>query len=169
MLGHARNSLRGIRFPRTNGVRYTSSTPRIAGRRLALVSGGALSLGLATILASKTYADSATVVAFPATSRSKRDDPGATQSSFGTLVRTYVVYTMCSIPALVDNAPWLLETFSSIPGLRWITEAIVRVTFFDQVWDCALEIFIGLTLCYVVCWRRYGSRNAAAASRPANS
>ncbi|KAJ7885777.1 FAD-linked oxidoreductase-like protein [Mycena olivaceomarginata] len=133
MLRLARNSLRGTRFPTTNGVRYTSSTPRIAGRRFALVSGGAaLSLGLATILASKTYADSATAVAFPATSRSKRDDPEATRSSFGTLVRTYVVYTMCSIPALVDNAPWLLETFSSIPGLRWITEAIVRVTFFDQ-------------------------------------
>ncbi|KAJ7885760.1 FAD-linked oxidoreductase [Mycena olivaceomarginata] len=126
----ARNALRGTpgsRFSKTNSARYASSTPRIAGRKLALVSGGA-ALGLGTLLASKIHADSATAVA---TSKPKGDTE-ATTSSLGTLVRTYVVYTMCSIPALVDNAPWLLETFSSIPGLRWITEAIVRVTFFDQ-------------------------------------
>ncbi|KAJ7250111.1 FAD-linked oxidoreductase-like protein [Mycena haematopus] len=70
-------------------------------------------------------------MAFPAASKPKRDDE-VTRSSFGSLVRTYVVYTMCSIPALVDNAPWLLQTCSSIPGFRWITEAFVRVTFFDQ-------------------------------------
>ncbi|KAJ6581555.1 FAD-linked oxidoreductase-like protein [Mycena capillaripes] len=77
------------------------------------------------------HGDSATSVTFPSNPRAKREGE-AIRSSFGTLVRTYVVYTMCSIPALVDNAPWLLETFSSIPGLRWITRAIVRVTFFDQ-------------------------------------
>jgi proline dehydrogenase len=145
----ARNALRGTpgsRFSKTNSARYASSTPRIAGRKLALVSGGA-ALGLGTLLASTIHADSATAVA---TSKSN-SDPEATTSSLGTLVRTYVVYTMCSIPALVDNAPWLLETFSSIPGLRWITEAIVRVTFFDQVWDHNLGIsIIGLTRPYAM-------------------
>ncbi|KAF7340317.1 Proline dehydrogenase [Mycena venus] len=131
MLRIARVTLRGSRFLSTRGVRYASSAPpRMAARKLALVSGGA-ALGLVTLLASKMHADSATAVAFPAASKPKREvDP--TRSSFGTLVRAYVVYTMCSIPALVDSAPWLLQTFSSIPGLRWITESIVRVTFFDQ-------------------------------------
>lgn len=55
------------------------------------------------------------------------------KTPFRTLLRTYVVYTMCSFPSLVDNAPWLLDTFTSIPGLKTITEAFVRITFFDQV------------------------------------
>ncbi|KAF8140762.1 FAD-linked oxidoreductase-like protein [Mycena galopus ATCC 62051] len=132
MLRIARTTLRGHRFSATHGLRYASSTPRkmIGGRNLALVSGGA-ALGLATLFASKVHADSAAVVTLPVASKSKRDDE-TIRSSFGTLVRTYVVYTMCSIPALVDNAPWLLQTFSSVPGVRWITEAIVRITFFDQ-------------------------------------
>ncbi|KAJ7447871.1 FAD-linked oxidoreductase [Mycena galericulata] len=131
MLRLARAALHGARLSRTHGVRYVSSTPpRMAPRRMALVSGGA-ALGLATLLTSKVYADSATAVSLPVASKMHRDDEG-TRSSFGTLVRTYVVYTMCSIPALVDNAPWLLDTLTSIPGIRWITEAIVRVTFFDQ-------------------------------------
>ncbi|KAF7367645.1 Proline dehydrogenase [Mycena sanguinolenta] len=131
MLRLARTTLRNRGFSATHGLRYASSTPpRMAGRKIALVSGGA-ALGLVTLFASKLHADSATAITFPASSKPKRDDE-AIRSSFGTLVRTYVVYTMCSIPSLVDNAPWLLHTFSSVPGLRWITEAIVRVTFFDQ-------------------------------------
>ncbi|KAJ7649533.1 FAD-linked oxidoreductase [Mycena polygramma] len=130
MLGLARAPLRASRFTRIHGVRYASCKPPtfgMAGRRIAIASGG-LALGLGAFMTSKLHGDS---VAFPATSKPKRDE-GAIRSSFGTLLRTYVVYTMCSIPALVDNAPWLLETFTSIPGLRWITEVIVRVTFFDQ-------------------------------------
>ncbi|KAJ7649532.1 FAD-linked oxidoreductase-like protein [Mycena polygramma] len=128
MLGLARVALRAPLFSRIHGVRYASSTPpRITGRRIALASGG-LALGLGVLMSAKVHGDS---VAFPATSKPKCDE-GAIRSSFGALLRTYVVYTMCSIPALVDNAPWLLETFTSIPGLRWVTESIVRVTFFDQ-------------------------------------
>ncbi|KAJ7155870.1 FAD-linked oxidoreductase [Mycena filopes] len=100
----------------------------MAGPGIIFVSGGVV-LGLGGVWASKIHADSA--VSFPATSKPKRDE-GATQSSLSALVRTYVVYTMCSIPALVDNAPWLLKTLSGIPGVGWITENVVRVTFFDQ-------------------------------------
>ncbi len=50
-----------------------------------------------------------------------------------TLLRTYAVYSFCSIPALVDWAPAILDTLSSVPGLKQITEAVVRATFFDQV------------------------------------
>ncbi|KAL4244149.1 Proline dehydrogenase [Abortiporus biennis] len=53
-------------------------------------------------------------------------------TSFADLIRTYVVYTACSFPSLVDNSPKILSTLMSIPVLREITEAIVRITFFDQ-------------------------------------
>ena len=54
------------------------------------------------------------------------------QAPLSELVRTYVVYSLCSIPALVDWSPAILSTLSSVPGLKQITEAIVRITFFDQ-------------------------------------
>ncbi|PPQ68478.1 hypothetical protein CVT25_008404 [Psilocybe cyanescens] len=58
--------------------------------------------------------------------------PPPPPTSLGSLVRAYAVYSMCSVPALVDASPKLLSTLSSIPGVRQITEAFVRVTFFDQ-------------------------------------
>jgi len=48
------------------------------------------------------------------------------------LVRSYAVYTMCSVPVLVDSAPSILATLSNIPGIKQIAEAIVRRTFFRQ-------------------------------------
>ncbi|KAI0791689.1 FAD-linked oxidoreductase-like protein [Abortiporus biennis] len=48
------------------------------------------------------------------------------------LIRTYVVYTACSFPSLIDSSPKILATLFSIPVLRQITEAFVRITFFDQ-------------------------------------
>jgi proline dehydrogenase len=48
------------------------------------------------------------------------------------LVRSYAVYTMCSMPILVDSAPSILASLSNIPGIKQITEAIVRRTFFRQ-------------------------------------
>ncbi|KAH9911649.1 FAD-linked oxidoreductase-like protein [Fomitopsis serialis] len=58
--------------------------------------------------------------------------PGKPQKPLSSLIRSYVVYSMCSIPALVDWAPSILATLTTIPGLKQVTEAIVRVTFFDQ-------------------------------------
>ena len=49
------------------------------------------------------------------------------------LVRSYIVYTSFCIPGLVDWSPTILETLSSIPRGRPTTEAVVRITFFDQV------------------------------------
>lgn len=54
------------------------------------------------------------------------------------LVRAYIVYSICSVPFLVDCSPTILSTFMATPGLKQITEAIVRVTFFDQVSICPL-------------------------------
>jgi proline dehydrogenase len=100
--------------------------------KIALASGGLAALGLGTLWTSRISADSAAALSLPITPTSDGGDDPA-QSTFRTLLRTYVVYSMCSMPALVDNAPRLLEVFTSVPGLRWITEALVRITFFDQV------------------------------------
>ncbi|KAF5328486.1 hypothetical protein D9611_014534 [Ephemerocybe angulata] len=54
------------------------------------------------------------------------------QQPLRSLIRSYVVYSLCSIPVLVDNSPRLLETFTKIPGLREVTFGLVRITFFDQ-------------------------------------
>ena len=54
--------------------------------------------------------------------------------SLGSYVRAYTVYTICSVPALVDASPRFLSFLTSIPGIKQITEAFVRITFFDQVW-----------------------------------
>ncbi|KAI8983267.1 FAD-linked oxidoreductase-like protein [Trametes punicea] len=48
------------------------------------------------------------------------------------LVRAYVVYSLCSIPTLVDWSPTILSTLLSIPGVKQITETFVRYTFFNQ-------------------------------------
>ncbi|RPD59460.1 FAD-linked oxidoreductase [Lentinus tigrinus ALCF2SS1-6] len=65
----------------------------------------------------------------PVGTTAKRERP---QTPLSTLIRTYVVYSFCSVPALVDLAPTILATLSAVPGLKQITEAFVRVTFFDQ-------------------------------------
>ncbi|KZT68814.1 FAD-linked oxidoreductase [Daedalea quercina L-15889] len=54
------------------------------------------------------------------------------QKSLSSLVRSYVVYSICSVPTLVDWAPTILATLTAIPGVKQVTEAIVRVTFFNQ-------------------------------------
>lgn len=59
----------------------------------------------------------------------KKDKHGQSMSA---LVRAYVVYAMCSIPPLVDWSPTILSTLSAVPLVRDVTEAFVRVTFFDQ-------------------------------------
>jgi proline dehydrogenase len=68
------------------------------------------------------------------TSRDLLPTPAIQSISTSVLVRTYLVYTLCSIPLLIDYAPSLLHTFthSPIPGVKQVTEAIVRRTFFAQ-------------------------------------
>lgn len=55
------------------------------------------------------------------------------KESLGSLLRAYVVYSVCSIPPIVDASPAVLSFCQSVPGLKQLTESIVRVTFFDQV------------------------------------
>ena len=50
-----------------------------------------------------------------------------------TLFRSYVVYAMCSVPTFVEYSPSILEASAAVPGIRQLSEAIVRKTFFAQV------------------------------------
>jgi proline dehydrogenase len=94
---------------------------RRTNRQVIAASGAVmLALGLSPWFMTQIHSDAVQV---------ESDD---SEVSFGALVRSYAVYTMCSIPALVDNSPRLLQ-LASVPGLRWFTEALVRITFFDQV------------------------------------
>lgn len=54
------------------------------------------------------------------------------RTSMSTLLRSYFVYTLCSIPVLVDYSPTVFATLTAIPGVNQVTEAIVRLTFFAQ-------------------------------------
>lgn len=63
-------------------------------------------------------------------SNKRRDLPPTPLSE---LVRTYVVFAFCSVPTLVEWAPAILAALTAVPGVRQVTEAAVRATFFDQV------------------------------------
>jgi proline dehydrogenase len=49
------------------------------------------------------------------------------------LIRSYIVYGMLCYPSLVEASPKILEVLTTIPGVKQITEAMVRATFFNQV------------------------------------
>jgi len=119
-------------------VRYASSTNNARSqptrRRISILSGGlllTLGVGLSPFYPSSLLADSSTTHQQRQLVSYTMDD--TTKSSLAALVRSYFVYTMCSVPMLVDNSPKILKVLTSIPGVRQITEAFVRITFFEQV------------------------------------
>jgi proline dehydrogenase len=69
------------------------------------------------------------------------------------LLTSYVVYSICSIPGLVDASPALLALCTSIPGLRQLTEAFVRATFFAQVRFRVSDEVDGGIISHAVRWR----------------
>lgn len=132
-LGHPRTTWPHVFTPVRTLV--TSPRPVVSSPRLyraGLVAGGVLtaSLVLGNVWG-PVHADAPVAEAEKA--------PGKPQKPLSSLIRSYVVYSMCSIPALVDWAPSILATLTTIPGLKQVTEAIVRVTFFDQVRDLRCE------------------------------
>lgn len=70
----------------------------------------------------------------PTSDRVAVTDTALSRTPILQLLRTYLVYTICSYPSIVDNSPALLSalTKSKIPGVAAITEFIVRRTFFSQ-------------------------------------
>jgi proline dehydrogenase len=87
--------------------------------RVSVAGGGALTATL-MLLGYSLYADP-----------SPLKEP--TPTPLSKLLTSYVVYSACSVPGLVEASPSLLAFCTSIPGLRQLTEALVRSTFFEQV------------------------------------
>jgi proline dehydrogenase len=54
------------------------------------------------------------------------------QTSLLSLIRAYAVYTLCSVPFIVDNSSQIFKLLRTVPVASHITDALVRVTFFDQ-------------------------------------
>ncbi|KAI0917811.1 hypothetical protein AcV5_003960 [Taiwanofungus camphoratus] len=105
-----------------------SARPAYRTRSVPLARIG-LASGVALLLASTIHADAPP----------ERDDESASHAPpvrpptpLSALIRAYIVYSLCSIPALVDASPSILSACEAIPGLRQLVHAIVRVTFFDQ-------------------------------------
>jgi proline dehydrogenase len=98
---------------------FTLRTSR--GLRISAAGGGALTVSLIFGWGYSLHADAAP----PSMDRAL--------APLHKLVTSYVVYSMCSVPGLVDASPGLLAVCTSIPGLRQLTEAFVRATFFAQV------------------------------------
>lgn len=121
------------RFPRTYPAPFprtfvsSSSRPRSAHisrlARVGLASGALLTASVLIGGGSRIHADAEH-------SDVKTERPPTPLSS---LVRSYLVYSICSIPLLVDWSPAILSTLLAIPGVKQVTEALVRITFFDQV------------------------------------
>ncbi|KAF8168453.1 FAD-linked oxidoreductase-like protein [Crassisporium funariophilum] len=97
--------------------RSISNAAFLTRRTAARATGGVLAAS-SLLLASTVYADS--------------DSEAKKLSSLGSYVRAYTVYSMCAVPALVDASPRILSVLTAVPGLKQLTEAFVRVTFFDQ-------------------------------------
>ncbi|PFH48288.1 hypothetical protein AMATHDRAFT_150233 [Amanita thiersii Skay4041] len=105
-------------FTRTSAVHRWSRSGYRHRLALATVSTGALFFGL-----NKLHADSENNESF---------QNGYAKASLSSLFRAYTVYSMCSIPSLVEYSPGILKILSSVPGIRQITEGFVRITFFNQ-------------------------------------
>ncbi|KAI5120872.1 hypothetical protein M0805_008244 [Coniferiporia weirii] len=110
---------------------YTTSAPRIA----STASSGRARIGalaLVGLLGGSAYLYLQEPVRADAADDADARTSRRSQPPLSTLLRSYVVYSMCSVPALVDWSPTILSTLSSVPGLKQVTEAFVRVTFFSQ-------------------------------------
>ena len=103
------------------GSRTFSECTRCSSR-ISIVGGGVLVASF--VLSCSVYADTS-----PPSPLSTERAP----TPLSKLVTSYVVYSLCSIPGLVDASPALLAFCTSVPGLRHLTEAFIRATFFTQV------------------------------------
>jgi proline dehydrogenase len=96
--------------------------------KTAIVSCATLTV-TALVLLPSLHAEELASIKKPQLNYEVNDSP----ASLASLVRAYAVYSMCSVPFLVDNAPDILAVFRSIPGAKQLTDALVRATFFAQV------------------------------------
>lgn len=111
-----------------NLLRNRTTNPQTTryGRRAFYVATGLGAAMIPTAMMAETIEESLET--------SPRISSSLSSMSTASIVRSYVVYTACSIPFLIDYAPTLLSSFtnSPIPGLGALTQFIVRHTFFAQ-------------------------------------
>jgi hypothetical protein len=131
------------RAPRFLNARsaHTNTNPRLLTplrranlRRISLASGAVLG---GSILLVQNAPDDTKPGIQDANNPAARQPPSLTS-----MLRSYVVYAMCSIPALVDWSPKILSTLLSIPVMRDLTESLVRATFFAQVINKIIYVFV---------------------------
>jgi proline dehydrogenase len=111
-----------------NSTRTLLRRPASRPSRILLISaasGGAVTATLMLCWGYSLYADVPSL---------KENEP--TPTPISNHLTSYIVYSACSIPGLVEASSALLALCTSIPGLRQLTEAFVRVTFFKQVFFC---------------------------------
>ena len=76
-----------------------------------------------------------------------RDDRSGEDSSIRSvpltsLLRSYFVYSVCSVPAFVDWSPHIISFMTSVPGLKQLAGAVIRRSFFAQVRFTFLAIMV---------------------------
>ncbi|KLO17621.1 FAD-linked oxidoreductase [Schizopora paradoxa] len=107
----------------------SQSATRTRWSRGTLLRAGALSsiVGCSALyyVAKPVYAD-----AEAGSSASKSDE--TRKPSLSGLVRSYLVFTACSFPTIVDWSPAIISTCLSVPVVKDFTEAVLRRTFFSQ-------------------------------------
>lgn len=131
MLFPIRNVSRTLSRALRSNARYlhpSPATPRRYTGRFALASGTIVG----ALLLPAIYADA------PNETLNHGDRVPLTSA-----IRSYIVYSMCSVPFVVDHSPEVLSTLMSIPVVKQITEAFVRASFFSQVsllssYQCAI-------------------------------
>ncbi|KAF9221317.1 FAD-linked oxidoreductase [Gyrodon lividus] len=109
----------------------STSPPRPRAKRpicTTILLTSTLSLGALTV---GLYTDAKTCPSPPFKLTNHSSETG-TSSSFLTLLRTYFVYGLISVPTLVDHAQDMLDVLYKVPLLGGVTEGVVRQTFFEH-------------------------------------
>lgn len=128
-------ALRGYATKPTSSAKAKKPLPFLLASGLTLLAGGY------ALTPSTTHADSQSLETnsiLPLTSASAQDNKHTettlSRTPLSALLRTYLVYTFTSLPLIVDYSPQILDllTNSSIPGVKTLSEWVVRKTFFDQ-------------------------------------
>lgn len=109
---------------------FSNSLPRRFPRltaRLALGAGVGATTAFAFLALGPTnvYADTS--------DDTNMEDFGIRNTPLTSLLRSYFVFSACSVPAFVDWSPHIISFMTSIPGLNQLTAALVRRSFFAQV------------------------------------
>lgn len=139
--------------------RRTFSSSAFGDRTNFISNGAARRVGAIAItgaLGTTAYLSLRKPVRADAASGGESSSSGSHQTPLSVLLRSYLVFSMCAIPTLVDHSPAILATLSSIPGLKQVAESFVRATFFAQVSSILYGIYsMSRCLSYlpVVCWR----------------